>query len=447
MATYSAINIGPIIKTLSMARRPRELWAASYMFSHLMKCIIEELQKEKLNIISPATTAGMRKDMGLLPDRVYVEGEVDEDKVKEALIEYAWKLGISPEYLNVMFEKAEEPGGASKAIKELNDKLDIRELFVKAVSGTCENSVRELLLKPQKLYEIAGLKEDNLPIVSLGDLALADNKKDEYSFSNYFCIVQADGDGMGSTITNAKDKGEIEKISQSLLRFGQRAVDCIKDYSKCSLPLYAGGDDLLFLAPVATKGNGTIFDLICKLDEIYAEELKGYDTTMSYGISINYHKFPLYEALESARHQLFGVAKKVKGKNAIAWDLRKHSGGAFAGAFSKNNKDLFDAFKDLISVSGGESNVVSAVAHKIRANEGLLKFWLADDNYRDRNAYFFNKFMEGVDGSKYKEAALELLNVLYADAKEKNLEIKPLIQTMYGMLRTAKFVKGEKGND
>lgn len=28
---YAAINIGPIVDTISMARKPRELWAARYI--------------------------------------------------------------------------------------------------------------------------------------------------------------------------------------------------------------------------------------------------------------------------------------------------------------------------------------------------------------------------------------------------------------------------------
>ncbi|MDR2511860.1 MAG: hypothetical protein LBC89_05325, partial [Bacteroidales bacterium] len=36
MNTYTAISIGPIYKTLTMARKPLEIWAASYLFSYLM---------------------------------------------------------------------------------------------------------------------------------------------------------------------------------------------------------------------------------------------------------------------------------------------------------------------------------------------------------------------------------------------------------------------------
>ena len=46
---YTAISIGPIIKTLAMARKPRELWAASYLFSYLMKCIYTAAEDAEAN--------------------------------------------------------------------------------------------------------------------------------------------------------------------------------------------------------------------------------------------------------------------------------------------------------------------------------------------------------------------------------------------------------------
>lgn len=448
MAKYTAINIGPIIKTLSMARRPRELWASSYMFSHLMKCIIRMLPKDR--IISPAFDENMNPKMGLYPDRVFVIGEVDEVSIKNVVEQYCKDLGIIDDYLNVMFAKVDECGSYSEAIKALNQKLDLKELFEKAVSGECEDKVKKLISMSENspLFKIA-FDSNRYPIDTIQEVASNGNKPSLYSYSNYFCIIQADGDNMGKIISGAKDD-KVKEISNALLEFGQNAVKCIEEYSTCNMPLYAGGDDLLFVVPVVGNEKN-IFELIEEIDNLYEDVKRVADnnefkTTMSYGIAINYEKFPLYEALDSARTQLFDIAKNVKGKNAIAWELRKHSGGAFAGALSKNDKALYKAFKNVIDASGADNNMVSAVAHKIRANEGLLRLWLADEYYQQRNENFFEKFMDGLNND-YKKAALKLLNEMYADAKEKAIGIESLVQTMYGMLRTAKFVKGETSND
>ncbi len=47
---YTAITIGPIIKSLSIAHKTRELWAASYLFSYLLKSIISTIKSDDPNI-------------------------------------------------------------------------------------------------------------------------------------------------------------------------------------------------------------------------------------------------------------------------------------------------------------------------------------------------------------------------------------------------------------
>ncbi len=41
---YIALTIGPIYKTLSSAKKTRELWGGSYIFSYIMKQIISEFK-------------------------------------------------------------------------------------------------------------------------------------------------------------------------------------------------------------------------------------------------------------------------------------------------------------------------------------------------------------------------------------------------------------------
>ena len=383
MNNYTAINIGPIGKTIGMARKPRELWAASYIFSFLMKRIIEALP-DKNAIVSPSIDeAKMRTDVGLYPDRVYVKGEVKyDDVITKALGVFADELGLDLAsvngYFNVMLCTTEK-GNVSEAIKDLNHKLDCLELFNRATDSECEKGIRDLITKKENspLFRIA-FGKSYFHVEELKDIAQHDDK--DLSYNNYIAIVQADGDNMGKIIS-ATDEGQLKKVSGALLSFGCDAIDAIRQYSAKSLPIYAGGDDLLFIVPVVGENDKNIFDLISTLDAKYqqvkdvADPLNVKDdegntlkTSISYGIAMSYHKYPLYEAFETASNQLFEVAKKqVDGKNALAWDLRKHSGGAFSGAFSKNNTDIYKAFKDIIKVSGNKSEVVSAVSHKIRS--------------------------------------------------------------------------------
>ena len=126
---YTAINIGPIVKTLDMARKPRELWAASYLFSFLMKRIVMSIQNKGV-IISPATIDDTEKNgIGLYPDRVFIKGgELSFDDIQEVLIKYAIDLSLNSDYFNVMMVDGDYNKDAA-AIKELNRQLDVMELF------------------------------------------------------------------------------------------------------------------------------------------------------------------------------------------------------------------------------------------------------------------------------------------------------------------------------
>ena len=78
---YTAVTIGPIYKVFSQARKTRELWGASYLFSFIMRRIIEKLNDlpklclpYKENILSESKGKGA----GLFPDRLIIVGDVKE---------------------------------------------------------------------------------------------------------------------------------------------------------------------------------------------------------------------------------------------------------------------------------------------------------------------------------------------------------------------------------
>lgn len=500
---YTAINIGPIVATLGMARKPRELWAASYLFSYLMKCIIEDLLKivKKEDIISPALfDANEKNGVGLYPDRVFIKKEVSYDSIKPSIDSFAKDLNLIADYFNVMVVSGDYSKD-SEAILDLNGKLDCLELFNRSVNSKSIEGVGNLVRMQydSKLFDEA-FEKGNFKIPTLAEIAsiqlfsvnetkwkvarsyekdidyVNKNVPEEYriveegafyqtlkksfekelkSYHKYICVVQADGDNVGKTVSHsglAKDK--VKEISEALLQFGKNAKKEIGDFG--GLPIYAGGDDLLFIAPVVGNDGKTIFDFLDKLNDISFgcvksvidslnlkdKNNKEIKASLSFGVSISYYKYPLYEALESARNLLFGKAKNINGKNAIALELRKHSGGSFYMELSKNKVGLRDKFRAMIAASSADQSVVSAVSHKIRNNEGLLKLWLGNTDSSVRNLNFFKKFMEysETNPDEYKKAALELLGEL----SKVELEAEKLVKTMYGMLRIAKFIKGEE---
>jgi CRISPR-associated protein Cmr2 len=143
--------------------------------------------------------------------------------------------------------------------------------------------------------------------------------------------------------------------------------------------------------------------------------------------------------------------KKVKDKNAVSWQLRKHSGSGFNGEISKSN-DIYNGLKAIINASVEEKQI-SAIAHKLKNNENLLgillKKYLKDKNYDDLKARlenFYKKTMEDTGDNKYTSLTRELLFKLMC-TDDKKTEIETILENMYGMLRTAKFIKGEGDKD
>lgn len=127
--------------------------------------------------------------------------------------------------------------------------------------------------------------------------------------------------------------------------------------------------------------------------------------TVSFGISIQYEKFPLYEALENARQLLFGEAKTHcykgmdhAGKNSMAIELQKHSGQTVGLVVSN---DSFHVLEEAMALGNGLSdgeNAVNSVLYTIQTYQFLL--------------HVLNReVQEGrVDKDAYKEAWMNLFD-------------------------------------
>lgn len=483
---YSAINIGPIIATLGMARKPRELWAASFLFSHLMKCIYAEAEDANITIISPAKPDIDKNKVGIFPDRIYFKGDID---VKRVIGDAIWSfytdlLGINTNktknpdlsYFNIMSTSC-DADKESIAIACLNQQLDVLELCNYATDGDAAQTIYEIIseTKNSPLFDLADGKyiKNIKTIEEIANAQIQANPEvEEKMYHRYFCVVQADGDNVGKTVSHNKlQDGQVKQISNKLVQFGLDATYLIESFG--GLPIYAGGDDLLFIAPVIGKDGTHIFKLLDAIenqafkgvhdvvDELRDEEnerLKDKDgniieASLSFGISISYYKHPLYEAFESARNLLFCKAKNIKQKKAVAWSLRKHSGGTFEATFSLKNQTIKKQFADLIKVTS-DNDTISAIAHKIRQNEALINVVLESENIERLDSLFDKVLAFDSEKKDYFDAVKSIMPTLYKLCEEENKDRKDsdknrinFIQTLYSLLRTAKFLKGEDLRD
>lgn len=465
---YSAINIGPIVTTLGMARKPRELWAASFLFSYLMKCIYLEAETTDGAIISPAKPEKDKNKVGIYPDRIYIKGDVDTQKlISNAMWTFYTNLlgthsdkskPLDLSYFNLMSTSC-EADFESTAIRLLNQQLDVLELCNYATDGDAAQTIYEIISekKQSPLFDLADgkfIKE----IKTLEDIAGVQRAEHpnlkEKSHHRYFCVVQADGDNVGKTVSHPSlTDGKVMAISKELVSFGEKATNLIEAFG--GLPIYAGGDDLLFIAPVIGKDGSHIFSL---LDDIENQAFKGVQdavgslnlktddgkeikASLSFGVSISYYKYPLYEALEATRNLLFGKAKNINQKKAVAWSLRKHSGGTFDAAFSLKDEELKQLFVNLINATT-DDDTVSAIAHKLRQEEALVNIVLSSGQ-QDRLNALFDKVLEfDKEKAGYFEAVKAIMPALFNVVGKDGY-----IQNLYSLLRTAKFIKGEDLHD
>ncbi len=233
-------------------------------------------------------------------------------------------------------------------------------------------------------------------------------------YHKYVAVVEADGDNIGATIAAiGSDADKIKKFSEALFNFSQKATKKISKYG--GKPVYSGGDDLLFFAPIATMtldkdGNvmptlKSIFGLLKEIDEIFkknvvenvnlkdlyqkdgSEIILVKEPTLSFGVSDSYYKFPLNESRDTAHHLLRDEAKKGD-KNKVCFQLRKHSGQSFPVTVDKNKTESYKLFLKLMSEIPLDKELVTSIIFKLRINHLLLN-QIAND--KNRLYLFFNQ--------------------------------------------------------
>ena len=141
---------------------------------------------------------------------------------------------------------------------------------------------------------------------------------------NYYAVVRSDGDNISKIIAKLSSPAEVRDFSKICIKYCSDIADKLhKKYG--GITIYAGGDDLLALMPVEYNKKN-IFEFTKEANEDFKKSFSKFnqDISLSFGIFVSYHKFPLYEALEQSAYLLFDVAKKVK--NCVAICFQKHSG-------------------------------------------------------------------------------------------------------------------------
>ena len=555
---FIALVLSPITDTITRARKTRELWAASFVFSRLMYQLLAH-RPGAATVVAPAFDPEKMHayGAGIYHDRCIVQlpegAEIDVGnwiaKARKAL---AGELGTSEGKLKNLVKidalsASWEPGQLAAtaqgkdakrktddaiAIHRINRLLDNLELRPVYIPEETEDGLVDLLNKKiQKLYALGHQKGTSLflpmknntvgrlpslPEIGLRELwehkderirniykrivqqptddritaltALGGRGKDlkskveqlvyegafptEYLEDSqlfnelffqylkqelnqtedlkgtikfrhkYVAVVQLDGDGLGKAITRISaddpDGSKFNAFSRRLLQYADAAVKMVVDYG--GLPIYAGGDDLLFLAPVAMPDSGTatnVLSLCANLDELFREKMEDKLLTISGGVFISYYKFPLGEAVKAAadlEHQAKKFAiydnsnrpeeekntddwKPTYKKQAITLEVRKHSGQTFGTTFHLGSCSFSKLEKIITGSDQIDESFLTAAMHRLESMPALLAAVAKDADPERRAAFREHQFGKGgpKHEGEYLKAVLEYAHAVFQD--------------------------------
>ncbi len=505
---HIAITIGPIYKTLVKAKKTRELWGASYLFSYLMEQFLEPFRSNDF-IVPYIQDDGLfdpyeKRSVGVFHDRaIFIAKEGDKEKldrhIQTVLTKLAENSPLSEAFVKSYFQinviEVDVPEGAN-VIETVTPYLDTAELFYR-VGQYDENELIRFLRGDNRYIKNRAFSSSrqkkgfpSLPEIALHDLLdstdildYLDNRLDEEEsvyetdvyrekikpYHKYVAIVNADGDRMGKVVETMRTKKDYQKLSKALLGYALEADQIVADYG--GQTIYAGGDDLLFFAPVVSdtpnnrkKNRVTIFELCEELSKLFDQKMAPFNAklpedkkaSISFGVGVTYYKFPLYEALERSYDLLHKAKSDENERNKIAYEVIKHSGQVFGAVVPKNDKLLYEKFLEITHYEEKKDfeNFLHSLHYKLYQHRGTISRIATKENGDDRMQHFFdNYFDEGIH--KSFESIFSELSILiplaylaYGLPKEenddKNGSKDPALDFVYAALRFKKFLIGDK---
>lgn len=253
-------------------------------------------------------------------------------------------------------------------ITDDDDAIEIYKEFVKSVStlgGTNNNQLKEFvkvdpvpklkIKEIQKTWNVDGdwLFEESFSTQNLERDYGIDKNAQRFSIkrceklrrrlvnkigfdpNQYFAVIVLDGDGMGETISRAKDWEAHTEISSQLNEYTTK-VRRIVDRDYLGKLIYAGGDDVLALANLSD-----LLKILHRLrwDFPNLSRDENLASTASAGVCIAHCKVPLGAVLSRAR-AMEQKAKSVEGKNALGIALLKRSGNISQTVFKWKYEEI-----------------------------------------------------------------------------------------------------------
>lgn len=467
MCDYIGITIGPIYDTLMEASTPAALWFASSMFSNITRRLCKEIKKEiaDAEIFSPFFSEETQSDDGIgkYHDRIIfstnlyhkeklnkmiikVKEETSNDFPKEVIKD--GKNIFFQQYIQIHYVVVNSKDILGKnCILTLSKYLDILELMKTFPKDNLGNPIKQLFLgekngenryiKNSGLFSSISndknqLKKSLDTIWTIEEIASSHNNvTDDFKKYKYYAVVQADGDNMGDFLSGLEET-EVKEFSKALLVYAEKTAKLIGAYK--GMTVYAGGDDLLFLAPVENDAEKTVFELCNEIREYFKRQLEATFPakaevlpTLSFGIAIQYIKYPLYEALKTAQKLLRFAKKDKHSKNKTAIEVQKHSGRNIQLVFSHYD---YIEFKEMIKPEKKfekETETTTAVMRTLQQFKNIFLFLdqkVIKDNI-DEECYknIWMNFFDNPEQEPAKDYIKEIGKTYYNTFLKKHVEI------------------------
>ena len=302
-----------------------------------------------------------------------------------------------------------------------NEHNSFRDLF-RGEDEHRNKKVKESPLRKEVKNENNQLMKDEKgeQLRSIKDIALGNREKSGKKTDNYFAVLYADGDNVGTLlkeigIQSSNFTTQIDSIrnfSEACLTYTKEAAKKVGDAK--GMTIYAGGDDVLCLSPIEYLANGdtkTVFDLCKALSSEFEEKVAKNSQieafidpyqppSLSFGVSIQYEKYPLYEAFDNANYLLFEKAKKTSHKNCIAVNVIKSSGQRL-GLWISNT--CLNQVLPLLCDQAQTSQTLHSIIYKLEEQKAL--FETLEKHVVNRNEYIerFVQLFDNIHQQKFED--------------------------------------------
>jgi CRISPR-associated protein Cmr2 len=355
---YIAYTVGPIYDTLYSAKKQtRELWAGSYFFSLFMRKLLGHI-KDEFEILLPYVDEQCLNStgyMGIFHDRFVARSQKSKDEIRKILdnkvgLVFAELAAIIKDE-SIQYELAGNMNNHSLIASE-EDLKSVNENVIFAINTILDgmeqkrtfcfesehNHIADFQTNIHSLKQKLGLS-DKLVFTSTQEIA---------GEQKYYAVVTADGDKMRNYVTKLTGNGDfsnIKTLSKNLYDFftTDKSLYTLTNIDFGGMLIYAGGDDVLAFVPIKL-GSHTFLDYITALDEKFKTVVAN-DTSLSFGVNIIYHKYPMRKAIAQAFDLLH--TSKEHGQNSLTLQVTKHSGQTFSTTI-KMGEDKFAQFSSIV---------------------------------------------------------------------------------------------------